>query len=136
MSATVNNPGTVSQGTSPNETATVIDALLATPLESWTVAQVQLAFNCVSTITNGGNPAATLGTVLGASNTAASTSGTKTVTQSQAPHLSATLLTSLLAVAPQNFTVAQLRTLKDAISRVVGGGNPAASAHKTESSLR
>lgn len=125
MAATVNNPGTVSLGTSPNETASVIDLLMSTALEDWTVSQVQVAFDCMLRISGGGAPAATLGAVLGASSTDATTSGTKTVTQSQAPHLSATLLTNLLAVAPQNLTVAQLGTLKDALSRVAGGGNPA-----------
>ena len=50
--------------------------------------------------------------------------GTKTVTKDVAPHLSAALLTALLAKAPEQMTVAQLRQLVDAISRVPHGDDP------------
>jgi hypothetical protein len=57
---------------------------------------------------------------------AAVVTGSKTVTQNQSPFLTATLLTSLLATAPENMTIAQLNQLKEATMRVAGGGNPAA----------
>jgi hypothetical protein len=57
---------------------------------------------------------------------AASVSGSKTVTQQAAPHLSAATLTTLLAIAPENMTVAQFNQIRDAIHRVPGAGNPAA----------
>jgi hypothetical protein len=85
-----------------------------------------VAINCLSRLSGGGNPAASLGSVLGASSTSATVTGSKTVTQSQAPHLSATVLTNLLAVAPQNLTVSQLGILIDALSRVSSGGVPSA----------
>lgn len=53
----------------------------------------------------------------------ASTSGTKTVTQPVAPHLTATALTALLATPLENLTVAQLRQIHDALSRIPGGGD-------------
>ncbi|MDE2103006.1 MAG: hypothetical protein KGL39_37525 [Patescibacteria group bacterium] len=53
---------------------------------------------------------------------AATTSGTKTVSNAVAPHLSASALTTLLATPLENLTVAQLRQIADAISRVKGGG--------------
>lgn len=52
---------------------------------------------------------------------AASTSGTKTVTHSLAPHLSAATLTTLLATPIENLTVAQFELLEDALRRVDGG---------------
>jgi hypothetical protein len=55
---------------------------------------------------------------------AGSVSGSKTVVTSVAPHLSATLLTSLLATAPENLTVAQYGQLSDALARIPGGGTP------------
>jgi hypothetical protein len=56
---------------------------------------------------------------------AASTSGTKTVTQGVAPHLTAAQLTTLLATPVEALTVAQLASLADALKRVPGGENPA-----------
>jgi len=53
---------------------------------------------------------------------AATTSGTKTVSNAVAPHLSAATLTTLLGIAVESLTVAQLRQIMDAISRVKGGG--------------
>ena len=53
-------------------------------------------------------------------------SGTKTVTHDVAPHLTASTLTTLLATAIENLTVAQLRMLIDAIDRVGQGRNPSA----------
>jgi len=56
---------------------------------------------------------------------AATTSGTKTVTHALAPHLSAAVLTALLATPIENLTVAQLDELRDALSRVAKGEAPA-----------
>jgi hypothetical protein len=55
---------------------------------------------------------------------AATTSGTKTVTHALAPHLSATLLTTLMATPLENFTIAQLNEISDALKRVADGENP------------
>lgn len=52
----------------------------------------------------------------------ASVSGSKTCTIAPAPHLSATALTNLMAIAPENLTLAQLKQLVDAVSRI-GGSN-------------
>ncbi|CAB4130727.1 hypothetical protein UFOVP130_29 [uncultured Caudovirales phage] len=54
----------------------------------------------------------------------ASTSGSKTVTTAVAPHLSATSLTALLAIAVENLTVAQFDQIKDALDRVPKGRTP------------
>jgi hypothetical protein len=55
---------------------------------------------------------------------AATTSGTKTVTHTVAPHLSATLLTTLLATPIESLTVAQFKELRDALRRIDDGDNP------------
>ena len=55
---------------------------------------------------------------------AATVAGSKTVTLAVAPHLSAALLTSLLATPVENLTVAQLKQLNDAIRRVTRGAMP------------
>jgi hypothetical protein len=55
---------------------------------------------------------------------AATVSGSKTVTQTLSPNLTHTQLSALLAIAPENYTVAQWKTIWDAISRVPGGGAP------------
>jgi hypothetical protein len=55
---------------------------------------------------------------------AATTSGTKTVTHALAPHLSAALLTTLMATPLENFTIAQLNEISDALKRVADGENP------------
>jgi hypothetical protein len=52
---------------------------------------------------------------------AATTSGTKTVTQTVAPHLSASMLTTLLATPIENLTVNQLNQIHDALKRVQDG---------------
>lgn len=57
---------------------------------------------------------------------AATTSGTKTVTRTVAPHLSATMLTTLLATPIENLTVAQFDQLRDTLKRIGGGRTPAA----------
>jgi hypothetical protein len=54
----------------------------------------------------------------------ASVSGGKTVTTDLAPHLTATLLSTLMQTAPENLTVAELNQLGDAIARVKGGHTP------------
>jgi hypothetical protein len=56
---------------------------------------------------------------------AATTSGTKTVTHSLAPHLTAALLTTLLATPIENLTVGQLDELCDALRRIPKGETPA-----------
>jgi len=50
--------------------------------------------------------------------------GTKTVTVSVAPHLTASVLTTLLATPVENLTVAQLDRLRDAVNRVSQGAAP------------
>jgi hypothetical protein len=55
---------------------------------------------------------------------AASTSGTKTVTHTLAPHLTAAILTTLLATPIESLTVAQFKELRDALRRVEDGENP------------
>lgn len=57
---------------------------------------------------------------------AASVSGSKTVLNSVSPQGSAAALTTLLAIAPENMTVAQLNQLGDALKRVSGGDSPTA----------
>ena len=51
---------------------------------------------------------------------AATTSGTKTVTHSIAPHLTAAMLTTLLATPLENLTVWQLSEICDALKRTPG----------------
>ena len=54
----------------------------------------------------------------------ASVSGAKTVTKSVAPHLSASVLTTLLAIAVENMTVKQFKQISDAIKHLPKGGDP------------
>jgi hypothetical protein len=55
---------------------------------------------------------------------AATTSGTKTVTHTLAPHLTAAILTTLLATPIETLTVLQLNEICDALDRVMGGQDP------------
>ena len=55
---------------------------------------------------------------------AASVTGSKTCTQGLAPHLSPSRLTTILATAVENLTIAQLRDLHDALHRTAGGEEP------------
>lgn len=55
---------------------------------------------------------------------AATVSGSKVVTQTVSPALTHTLLTNLMGVAPENFTIAQWNQILDATKRISGGGNP------------
>ncbi len=55
---------------------------------------------------------------------AATTSGTKTVTTAVAPHLSASTLSTLLAIPLENLTVAQFDQIRDALTRVPKGTAP------------
>jgi hypothetical protein len=55
---------------------------------------------------------------------AAVVSGSKTVTRSLSPALTATVLTNLLATAPENLTIAQLGQIFDGTKRTSMGGNP------------
>ena len=50
--------------------------------------------------------------------------GTKTVALGVAPHLTAPVLTTLLATPVENLTVAQLDQLRDAVNRVAKGATP------------
>lgn len=50
--------------------------------------------------------------------------GSKTVTKDVAPHLTATALTALLAIAPENLTYAQFKQIGDALKRLSGGHAP------------
>jgi hypothetical protein len=50
--------------------------------------------------------------------------GSKTVTRNLAPHLPATMLTTLLATPLENLTVGQMEQIRDAIKRLPDGDNP------------
>jgi len=51
----------------------------------------------------------------------ASVSGSKTVNNAVAPHLSASTLTTLLATPVETLTVAQFKLIADVLSRTKGG---------------
>jgi hypothetical protein len=55
---------------------------------------------------------------------AATATGTKTVTHTLAPHLTATLLTTRLATPIESLTVGQLDQISDALERLPDGENP------------
>ncbi|HWD97445.1 MAG TPA: hypothetical protein VG345_00335 [Bryobacteraceae bacterium] len=55
---------------------------------------------------------------------AVNVTGSKTVTLSVAPHLSAAVLTGLLATPMENLTIAQLDQLRDALNRIAKGATP------------
>jgi hypothetical protein len=55
---------------------------------------------------------------------AATTTGTKTVTNAVAPHLSAAVLTALLATPIELMTVDQIHQIVDALNRVPHGDAP------------
>jgi hypothetical protein len=57
---------------------------------------------------------------------AATVGGSKTCTQNVRPNITASVLTSLMALAPEALTVAQLHLLYDASRRVAAGPNPGA----------
>jgi hypothetical protein len=50
--------------------------------------------------------------------------GSKTVTRTLAPHLSAALLTALLATPLESLTVLQINQIYDALKRLTDGKNP------------
>jgi len=52
---------------------------------------------------------------------AATTSGTKTLTRTLAPHLTASLLTTLLATPLESLTIGQLHQIVDALKRSSSG---------------
>jgi hypothetical protein len=56
---------------------------------------------------------------------AATTSGTKTVTHTLAPHLTAAILTTLLATPLETLTVKQFEEIYDGLKRCTGGEDPA-----------
>lgn len=53
---------------------------------------------------------------------AVSISGTKTVSKDASPTVNASALTTILALAPEQMTVAQLNILHDAVSHVGNSG--------------
>jgi hypothetical protein len=55
---------------------------------------------------------------------AASVSGSKTVTQNASPILTATLLTTLLAIPVESLTVLQFNQIRDALRKTPKGGAP------------
>ena len=55
---------------------------------------------------------------------AAVVTGSKTCTQNLSPALTATVLSSLLAIAPENLTIAQLGQIFDGTKRTSMGSNP------------
>jgi hypothetical protein len=55
---------------------------------------------------------------------AATTAGTKTVTHTIAPHLTAAILTTLLATPIENLTVGQLALICDSLTRMPDGETP------------
>lgn len=54
-------------------------------------------------------------------NMAATVSGPATLTQTVAPHLTATILNAVIRIAPENLTRANIQTLLDAINRYPAG---------------
>jgi len=50
--------------------------------------------------------------------------GSKTVTRDVSPHATAAVLTALLATPVENFTVAQLQMLENALCKLPGGHVP------------
>jgi hypothetical protein len=133
MAAQVINPGTISVSSSPNESATAVNQMLATPLESWPLSWVVALVEYTKRLPQGSVPGNTVATMLGVtlaevdgSPVAATTSGTKTVLSSYSPALTGTVLTGLLALAPQSITLTGLNQLLDACSRTSLGSTPAA----------
>jgi hypothetical protein len=56
---------------------------------------------------------------------AAVVTGSKTVTQALAPHLPASLLTTLMSIAVENMTIAQYQQIGDALNRSALGSSTA-----------
>ena len=55
---------TVTRGVSPQATATVLTALLATPIENLTVAQVHMLVDVLRKVPGGESPKTTVGSLL------------------------------------------------------------------------
>lgn len=55
---------------------------------------------------------------------AAAVTGAKTITLDLSPTLTATALNALIRIAPENMTVAQVRSLGQALNSVAGGHEP------------
>lgn len=55
---------------------------------------------------------------------AATVTGSKTITQDVAPHLTAATVTALLATAIENLTIAQVDQLLDVLNRIPKGDEP------------
>jgi hypothetical protein len=54
----------------------------------------------------------------------AAVTGSKTVLKDVSPQYTAAAMTALLATAPENMTVANVRRLHNALSKVPGGNDP------------
>jgi hypothetical protein len=57
---------------------------------------------------------------------AAVVTGSKTCTQNVSPNITASVLTSIMATAPEDLTIAQLHLLYDASRKLQGGSEPGA----------
>jgi hypothetical protein len=64
LAAQVTGSKTVTRDVSPNATAAVLTALLATPVENLTVAQLQLLENVICKIPGGHAPGITISSLL------------------------------------------------------------------------
>ena len=64
MAATVADSKTVTKDLAPHLTAAVLTALLATPIEALTVAQLQLLTDAVKRVSKGGDPTQLVGALL------------------------------------------------------------------------
>ena len=64
MAVQVTGSKTVTRDVSPNATAAVLTALLATPVENLTIAQLQLLEGSVRKLPGGHAPGITIGTLL------------------------------------------------------------------------
>jgi len=64
LAAQVTGSKTVTRDVSPNATAAVLTALLATPVENLTVTQLQMLEDAVRKVPGGHAPGSTIGTLL------------------------------------------------------------------------
>lgn len=127
MSATVNNPGSISASSSPSDSTSFVNGLLAAPLETWPVAWLTALREYLKRLPQGDLGSATVASLLGvvaSTEGSVSTSGTKTCQVSLSPSLTASTLTTLLSIPPQSMTITQLGQIVDALKRVPGGGTP------------
>lgn len=54
---------------------------------------------------------------------AATVSGSKTISANYSPALTGASLTTIMGIAPENWTLDQVHQLQEALSRVSGGGD-------------